>query len=78
MWINPETLAVQSEPAEGYSLVLDTPQPPTGRLEKAVPGTPEQIDGIWYETWVIEPLTPAEVAQVEEAERINANHEAAA
>lgn len=77
MWINPETLETSEEPLDGYETVLPTQPPLTGRLEKAVPGTPEQIDGMWYETWVIEPLTADEVLQVEEAERVNAGHEAA-
>lgn len=71
MWINPNTMEVSNEPAEGYETVLSTQYPLTARLEKAVPGTPELIDGLWYETWVIEPLTAAEEAQVIEAERVN-------
>lgn len=72
MWINPEILETSEEPLDGYETVLPTQPPLTGRLEKAVPGTPEQIDGMWHETWVIEPLTADEVLQVEEAERVNA------
>ena len=75
MWINPNTLEVSEEPADGYETVLPTQPPLTGRLEKAVPGTPELIDGMWQQTWRIEPLTDAEVAQVVEAERVNASHE---
>lgn len=71
MWINPNTLEVSNEPADGYETVIPTQYPLTERLEKAVPGTPELIDGMWYETWVLEPLTDAEVAQVIEAERVN-------
>lgn len=71
MWINPVTQELSEEPLDGYETVLPTQPPLTGRLEKAVPGTPEQIDGMWYEAWVIEPLTDAEVLQVEEAERVN-------
>lgn len=78
MWINPNTLEVSNEPAEGYEPVLSTICPLTKRLEKAVPGTPEQIGGIWYESWVLEPLTDDEIAQVIEAERVNAGHTAAA
>lgn len=78
MWINPNTLEVSEEPADGYETVLPTQPPLTGRLEKAVPGTPEQIDGMWHETWAIEPLAADEVLQVEEAERVNAVHAAAA
>lgn len=78
MWISPETLKTSEDPLDGYETVLPTQPPLTGRLEKAVPSAPEQIDGMWHETWVIEPLTPAEVLQVEEAERLNAGHEAAA
>lgn len=78
MWINPETLKTSEEPLDGYETVLPIQPPLTGRLEKAVPGTPELVDGMWYEAWVIEPLTADEVLQVEEAERINANHEAVA
>lgn len=74
MWINPETLKLSDEPLDGYEMILPTQPPLTGRLEKAVPGTPEQIDGMWHENWVIEPLTPDEVLQVEEAERVNAGH----
>lgn len=74
MWINPETLKTSEEPVGGYETVLPTQCPLTERLEKAVPGTPEQIDGMWHETWLIEPLTPDEVLQVEEAERVNAGH----
>lgn len=72
MWINPETLETSEEPLDGYETVLPTRPPLTGRLEKAVPGTPEQIDGMWHETWVLEPLTLAEEVQVIEAERVNA------
>lgn len=71
MWINPETLETSEEPLDGYETVLPIQPPLTGRLEKAVPGTPEQIDGMWYETWVLEPLTEDEEAQVIEAERVN-------
>lgn len=71
MWINPETLALSDEPAEGYEYVIDTQCPLTARLEKAVPGAPELVDGMWQQTWVIEPLTDDEVAQVEEAEQAN-------
>lgn len=78
MWINPNTLEVSEEPADGYETVLPTQPPLTGRLEKAVPGTPEQIDGMWHETWVIEPLTADEEAQVIEAERVNAGNPLAA
>lgn len=78
MWINPNTLEVSNEPADGYEPVLPTQSPLTGRLEKAVPGTPELVDGMWYETWVLEPLTDAEVAQVIEAERVNAGNPLAA
>lgn len=78
MWINPETLETSEEPLDGYETVLPTQPPLTGRLEKAVPGTPELIDGMWYETWVLEPLTDAEVAQVIEAERVNAGNPLAA
>lgn len=73
MWIDPETLELSDEPLDGYEMILPTQPPLTGRLEKAAPGTPEQIDGMWHETWVIEPLTPDEVLQVEEAERVNAS-----
>lgn len=75
MWINPETLELSDEPADNLERVLETQCPVTGRLEKAVPGTPELIDGMWHETWVLEPLAVAEVAQVVEAERVNASHE---
>ena len=78
MWINPETLEASEEPLDGYETVLPTQPPLTGRLEKAVPGTPELIDGMWYETWVLEPLTAAEAAQVIEAERVNAGNQLAA
>lgn len=78
MWINPETLEASEEPLGGYETVLPTQPPLTGRLEKAVPGTPELIDGMWHETWVIEPLTDAEEAQVIEAERVNAGNPLAA
>lgn len=78
MWINPETLEVSNEPTEGYETVLSTQYPLTERLEKAVPGTPELIDGMWYETWRIEPLTEDEIAQVVEAERVNAGNPLAA
>lgn len=78
MWINPETLETSEEPLDGYETVLPTQPPLTGRLEKAVPDTPELIDGMWYGAWVLEPLTADEVLQVEEAERINADHEVAA
>jgi len=74
MWINPETLETSEEPLDGYETVLPTQPPLTARLEKAVPGQPEQIEGVWYETWVIEPLTADEILQVEEAERVNAGH----
>ena len=71
MWINPETLELFDEPGDGLEHVHETQCPLTGRLEKAVPSAPELIDGMWYETWVIEPLTEAEEAQVIEAERVN-------
>jgi hypothetical protein len=71
MWINPETLKTSEEPLDGYETVLPTQPPLTVRLEKAVSGTPELVDGMWYETWVLEPLTYAEEAQVIEAERVN-------
>lgn len=71
MWINPETLETSEEPLDGYETVLPTHPPLTARLEKAVPGTPEQIDGMWHETWVIQPLTDIEAAQVSTAEAAN-------
>lgn len=71
MWINPNTLEVSNEPADGYETILSTQCPLTERLEKAVPGAPELIDGMWCETWALEPLTDAEEAQVIEAERVN-------
>lgn len=74
MWINPVTQETSEEPLDGYETVLPTQPPLTGRLEKAAPGTPEQIDGMWQQTWRIEPLTDAEVAQVIEAERVNAGN----
>lgn len=75
MWINPNTLEVSNEPADGYEMALPTQCPVTKRLEKAVPDGAELIDGMWQQTWRIEPLTDAEVAQVIEAERVNASHE---
>lgn len=78
MWINPNTLEVSEEPTKGAARILDTRPPLTGRLEKAVPGTPELVDGTWYETWVLEPLTEAESAQVVDAERVNAGNPLAA
>ena len=72
MWINPETLEVFYELADGLEQVISTQCPLTDRLEKAVPAAPVAVDGVWYEAWAIEPLTPQEVAQVEEAERVNA------
>ena len=71
MWINPNTLEVSNEPAEGYETVLSTQCPLTARLEKAVLGTPELVDGMWQQVWRLEPLTEDEIAQVVEAERIN-------
>ena len=75
MRINPNTMEVSNEHVDGYETVLPTQSPLTSRLEKAVPDTPELIDGMWQQTWRIEPLTDAEVAQVVEAERVNASHE---
>ncbi|GEM_PF-2547475 len=74
MWINPENLELSEEPSEGYEHVLTTQPPLTARLEKAVPGQPELVDGTWMQTWAIEPLTADEVLQVKEAERVNAAH----
>lgn len=71
MWINPGTLETSEEPLDGYETVLPTQPPLTGRLEKAVSDGAELIDGMWQQTWRIEPLTDAEEAQVVEAERVN-------
>lgn len=71
MWIKPETLEVSNEPADGLERVHETQCPVTERLEKAVPDGAELIDGMWQQTWRIEPLTEDEIAQVVEAERVN-------
>ncbi|MDP2244002.1 hypothetical protein [Pseudomonas sp.] len=71
MWINPETLELSAEPAANLERVMETQCPLTERLEKAVPDGAELIDGMWQQTWRIEPLDAAEVAQVVEAERVN-------
>lgn len=78
MWINPETLETSEEPADNLERVLETQCPVTERLEKAVPDGAELIDGMWQQTWRIEPLTDAEEAQVIEAERVNAGNPLAA
>lgn len=72
MWINRETLELFDAPAEGLEPVVETPCPLTERLEKAVPDGAALVAGVWQQTWRIEPLSVDEVAQVEEAERINA------
>lgn len=74
MWINPKTMEVSGEPVDGYEWVMSTQYPLTARLEKAVPGAPSLIDGQWQQTWVLEPLADSEIAQVEEAERVNAGN----
>lgn len=73
MWINPQTLEVSTAPGAGFEPVHEVLCPLTGRLEKAVAGAPELADGAWRQTWIIEPLTPSEVSQVEDAERVNAS-----
>lgn len=72
MYINPETAETSESPVVGYQRVADKPQPLTGRLEKAVHGNPELVAGTWQGTWLLQPLTATEEAQVVEAERVNA------
>ncbi len=71
MWINPETMEITDEPGDGLERVHETQCPLTGRLEKAVPSGAELVDGLWQQSWRLEPLTDDEIAQVVEAERVN-------
>ncbi len=56
------------EPPAGYVEVVDVPPPIVDHTKAVNLGTPELIDGIWYQTWVIRNLTPEELEKQTEVQ----------
>lgn len=49
----------------GYAILYYPPNPPVPtRYENLVEIEPEEIDGLWYRQFIVVPMTPEEIAQV--------------
>lgn len=51
------------QPVSPYAPVLETPQPTYNQITQIVQQTtPQQIDGQWYQVWIVADLDPEQVA----------------
>lgn len=53
--------SVEAPLPEGWVFVEDTTPPSTGLGQTLYVGEPEQIDGIWKQSWLVRDLTPEEL-----------------
>lgn len=57
----PSPMANSAVEAFGYALYEQAPAPEVGTWQKAVEITPvKNTEGVWVQTWKVEPLTPSE------------------
>lgn len=49
------------EAPDGYEEVLQEPPPSVNHLSNLREGTPEFVDGILVQSWIVEPATPEEI-----------------
>lgn len=66
----PETSFAVDYPPPGTDRIAQVPAPETTPYERAVQGAPEQIDGMWVFSWLVEPALVPQQVPMRNAQRI--------
>lgn len=55
-------------PPSGYVEVINVSSPVVDRTKTVSLGAPQKVNGVWYQTWVINDLSPEELALQDQAQ----------